>query len=354
MLALPPTRLAVQTAVLLPLAFAPLPLDPLAPVHQPLERIEVTDPSQAQGLVVEIYKPRGDGPYGAMVTVLGAVLPETRHDPRVVRIARGVARQGVVVMVVESLRLNREEMVAADIDNMVEAFRYLRGQPYVDQAKVGFVGFSVGGALALLAAQDQRISGDVAFVAAFGAYYDLSELIRAVTTGTDGRGRPWSPNRKTVSVLRRSVIATLEDAADRRLLSGALLTNDPAPMPPGLSPGGRAAYELLANRDPGRTDELLGRLSPQSRQALARLSPASSIGQLQAELFVIGTRSDDLIPFTESEALAAAIAGRGRLHYADLGLFRHVDATLPKNLFTLSLDVARLYAQVYLLVWRAG
>ena len=62
-------------------------------------------------------------------------------------------------------------------------FEHLRGREYVDAQRVGLAGFSVGASFALAAAADPRIADDIAFVNAFGGYYDAADLLAQIAAG---------------------------------------------------------------------------------------------------------------------------------------------------------------------------
>jgi len=87
----------------------------------------------------------------------------------------------------------------------------------------------------------------------------------------------------------------------------------------------RAVYEFIVNQDPGRVPELVGRLPAAVRADIAALDLAGrDLAGLQAELILVHGFDDNIIPYGESIALAAAVPrGRARLYLLQ-GL-RHVD-----------------------------
>ena len=92
-------------------------------------------------------------PAGAILLVFG-VNNLGRNHPAIVRVADALARTGVAVLVPDSRTLLEGRLEVAEIDGVVEAFQTLAARPEVDRERVGIVGFSVGGSLALLAAGD--------------------------------------------------------------------------------------------------------------------------------------------------------------------------------------------------------
>ena len=85
----------------------------------------------------------------------------------------------------------------AETGNLVWAFQYLSEREYVDPRRTGLGGFCVGASFALVAAADPRIRDDVAFVNAFGPYFDAETLLLQAASRSvvyDGRRTPWEPD----------------------------------------------------------------------------------------------------------------------------------------------------------------
>ncbi len=350
------TRVAVTTASMMPDLFVDLPVSPLKLTTSEPIKEEVTFHYGQQEVVADLYRPSDGGRHGAVVVVIGAA-PRARTDPRAVRLASSAARAGVVVMVPDLKHLLRDEMVPEEIEALVAAFRYLREQGFVDGERVGYLGFSVGAGMALVAASDPRISDDVAFFASFGGYYDLRDVIAAVTSETityNGQREDWNPDDKTVRVLRRSLIHHVDDAGDRDILIRIFLEDDQSARQEldDLSPRSRVMFDVLDNRDPDRAQELLARLWPQDVAILRRLSPSASIDGLQAELIIVHDRQDKFIPYVESRRLAEAARGQNDVYYAELDLFRHVDPTVTANPLTFLANLIEFFFQAYRLMLR--
>lgn len=348
------TRVALTTASMMPDLFVDLPVSPLKLTTSEPIKEEVTFRYGQEEVVADLYRPSDGGRHGAVVVVIGAA-PRARTDPRAVRLASSAARAGVVVMVPDLKHLLRDEMVPEEIEALVAAFRYLRGQEFVDEERVGYLGFSVGAGMALVAASDPRISADVAFFGSFGGYYDLPDVIAAVTSETitdDGQREDWDPDDKTVRVLRRSLIHYVDDAGDRDILTRIFLEDDESARQElgELSPRSRVIFDLLDNRDPDRAQELLAQLWPEDVAILRRLSPSASIDGLQAELFIVHDRQDKFIPYVESRRLAEAAAEQNDVYYAELDLFRHVDPTVTANPLSFLADLIELFFQAYRLM----
>jgi acetyl esterase/lipase len=350
------TRVALTTASMMPDLFVDLPVTPLKLTSSEPIKEEVTFSYGSREVVADLYRPSEGGRHGAMVVVIGAA-PRARTDPRAVRLATSAARAGIVVMIPDLRHLLRDEMVPEDIEALVAAFRYLKGQEFVDGERVGYLGFSVGAGMGLVAASDPRISDDVAFFGSFGGYYDLFDVIADVTSETitdDGHREEWHPDVKTVQVLRRSLIYYVDDPNDHDILARIFLEDDESARQEvdELSPRARLIFELLDNHDPDRAQELLGQLWPEDVATLRRLSPSASIGGLHTELFIVHDRNDKFLPYVESRRLAEAARGQNDVYYAELDLFRHVDPTVSTNPLTFLADLIELFFQAYRLMLR--
>src|SRR5918998_1717838 len=151
-----PTRVALQTALMLP-SMLGSPVQPLGIVTSAPVRTSVpyrAVPGGAEPDLAELWLPSwatADRQAGAMLLVFG-VNNLGRNHPAIVRVADALARSGVAVLVPDSRTLLEGRLEVAEVDGVVDAFRLLATRPEVDRARLGIVGFSIGGSLALLAA----------------------------------------------------------------------------------------------------------------------------------------------------------------------------------------------------------
>jgi pimeloyl-ACP methyl ester carboxylesterase len=107
-------------------------------------------------------------------------------------------------------------------------------------------------------------------------------------------------------------------------ISGKGIDED-EPVPASLSPDAQAFYDLLTNHRPAQVPILLDRLPLRMRSELEGINPAAhDLSRLRADVILLHGRGDNLIPYTESIALAAALPeGQVQLFLID-GL-AHVD-----------------------------
>ena len=120
-----------------------------------------------------------DGQRRAALLVFLGANAAGRDDKDVVNFGNALARAGYVPMFSWSPTMGLQNNVdPAEVENLVLAFQHLQGLDYVDPDRIGMAGFSVGGSFVMVAASDARIRDNVAFVNAFGAYYDAPRFLR--------------------------------------------------------------------------------------------------------------------------------------------------------------------------------
>src|SRR6266536_6548657 len=189
----------------------------------------------------------------------------------------------------------------------------------------------LGGALAVVAAARPPLAAKVAFVATFGAFYDLANLAGAVVTGAtvyQGRTGPWHTAPGAGALVRASVLSLLAPAqasAVRAALAHAG-TASGASAPAQLTPAGRAVVALLTNRDPARVARLAARLPASVQRVRKAFSPAFHVQGLRAPLLALHSTDDPAAPWTESALLvdAARAHDPGGARLTLVGVFSHV------------------------------
>ncbi len=349
-------RAAVTSAFILPDMMVDLPVRPVTWFTADPVRERVTIDYGSGRIAADVYRPADEDRHAAIVFSMGAP-PLDPDDSRLVKLAEDVARAGVVMLVPFSTRLDAELIQPGEVTALVGAFRYARAQDYVDPDRVGYIGVSVGGSLALLAAADEGISGDVDFVVSFGAYFDALHVLAAVSTrhiSYNGLEEDWEPRNHSVRVMARQLIDKLENPVDRRVLE-EIFVDRRSPEEAGLwrlSAAGRASYDFLTNRDPSRVDELMAQLPEEALSDLRLLSPSRNIDDVQADLFIVHDRGDPYIPYVESRRMRDRLAGREDIHYTEVSLFEHVEPNLHQSGDILVLDGTRLYFRLYQLLLR--
>ncbi len=321
---------------------------PLGP--HPLEVVPAPRERSVDGLEADLYAPAWGRRHPGLILVNGAVA-EGRKYPPLVGAARAVARAGYAVLVPELGDVRALVVSPASVEDLVKSIGVFRGQPEVSPGPIGLYGFSLGGSLALLAAEDPRTSGQLAFVADLGGYYRLSDMIRAATTqtlpGVSGVVRV-DPLVSFIAI--NSVIQLMSPGADRVLLTETLrraTVEDPlaafaALRPDQLTPVGRPVLALIQNRDGARADALILRVDPLIRQTIDALSPATHLERIGVPVWVLHDENDPFVPSQESRLLAQDPRGHGQIRLSMTMLLKHTEfldlpALTPRTALTLYL-----------------
>ncbi|MGH2379767.1 MAG: dienelactone hydrolase family protein [Candidatus Limnocylindria bacterium] len=337
-----PSRVAMQTAVMLPnlLDAGPKPLNVFSETPQRTSLPYRSAEPGADPDLAELWLPSwasADRPAGAMLLVFG-VNNLGRNHPAIERVADGLARTGVAVLVPDSQTLLEGRLEVGEIDGIVRAFQLLAARPEVDRERVGIVGFSVGGSLALLAAGDPRISSQVQWVNAFGAFADASTYLAAVSAhayrADDGSAVPWTPTPLAREVYLRFMLDQVRDDADRDLLedalSGPILAAE-RPSPDASlrcsvsTDAARAVYDLLTAATLDEAERAIDVLPDGALTFVDAISPVRHLDEVRADVHLMHEREDHHVPFVESRALASALEPTGLLAaHTEFRLFDHV------------------------------
>ena len=337
-------RSVFKAALLLTEVLPQVPIKPLSfvgnPIRQERTAYDGTDPA----LVGDLYLPDGEGPYGAILIYLGIASPA--DDPYAQALVRGLARQGIVVLVHQSRRMEAGVIDPKEIEGVVQAALYLHERPEVDRERVGILGFSVGAGLALRAAADPRIRDRVAFVHSFGGYYDAANVLSAVTTRQTligGEAVPWQPDPLAADLFQHALLETVESDTERAGLRAAL-AGETAP-PATLSQRGRTLLALYANEDPHSTREILAG-DPALVGWLQDISPSADVRNVRARLYIAHDHADAFLPYSESVHLTEAAREHTTVVFRSFVLFAHLYPTNDANRLVFAREVWNLYWHV--------
>lgn len=263
-------------------------------------------------------------PRAALVAVPGAV-PRGNDDPRFIAFATTLARAGFAVLAPEMPGFRALRVRPQDTREIADACRHALSRPELaPEGRAGLFAFSYAVGPAVLAALEPDIRDDVRFIAALGGYHSLPRAMRFFTTGwyeDDGQWHYFAPDDTGRMVLAFSSLDYLDAPGDKTIFERMVEARrkDPAAdltaLAAKLSVQGKAVYALAINTDPARFPELFERLPQAMREDIARLDLARhDLGELKARLWLVHGKNDNLIPWTESQALAAAAPeGRSRV-----------------------------------------
>jgi len=256
-----------------------------------------------------------------------------------VAFATTLARAGFAVLAPDIRGFRQLRIRPTDAREIADAFAYLARRPELAPGgRAGMFAFSYSVGPALLAALEADIRAQVRFVVGVGGYHDLPRAMRFFTTGWFEHGGQWqriTPDDTGRMVLVYSSLDYLADGADRAVFDRmvAQRMRDPhadlSVLAAELSTEAHAVYALAVNADPARFVELFARLPQAMRADIDQLDLARhDLGPLRARLVLVHGRNDNLIPYPESLALAAAVPeGQARvfliqrvLGHVDLGV----------------------------------
>ena len=327
-----PLTTAIQTAAfaaqVLPSPFKPQPWLAGEPEHVVAEFLRY-DGSTGTGDIYVI--PDGKRRAG-LVIFLGANAAGS-DDPDVINLGKALARAGFAVMYYWSPTMGeRAQVDAGEIANVAAAFDYLRQQEFVDPDRVGLAGFSVGASFALVAAADPRIAADIAFVNAFGGYYDTADLMAQIAAGRaidNGGDIPWEVDRLTRQVYDNMLTPESESPAARALLDGATSIAD-----------ARALYAELPEAFRAEVDSI---------------APSHHIDLWSSNtvMRVMHDRGDPLIPVGESRRMVQALHQQRPdvpVYYTETDIFRHVRPDAETDLKSMLAGAFQLYRHMYHIV----
>lgn len=289
--------------------------------------------------VADLYLP-SQGTRAGLVLVPGFVA-EGKDDSRVVALATTLARLQFAVLVPDIEELRRYRTHASDVREVADAFRFLLSMSGREaDGQIGIAGFSYGSGPVLLAGLEPDIRENVRFIATFGGYYNLTNLVTYFTTGyfRESRESEWhyrEPRPYIKWVFMLSNAEFLVRAEDRALIYDfAAGIQDNArfePLVSELGPDTQALYALLTNQDPELVPMLVSRLSPRILHEMEGLDPsAHDLSLLKAQVLMMHGRGDSFIPYTESMALQSALPpGQAKLFLIEG--YAHTDVRLKRK-----------------------
>ena len=115
------------------------------------------------------------------------------EEPRLDRLSRRLAGEGVTVLSLPLPDLRQFLVTARSTDVIEDAALWLAGQSAITSSgRIGLIGISFGGGLALVAAGRPSLANKLDMVVSFGGHGDLPRVVRYLCSGLlpDGTRQP--------------------------------------------------------------------------------------------------------------------------------------------------------------------
>jgi len=270
---------------------------------------EVTIAGRGKAIRARLYR-RTDGTGRQGLVVAHGVHHQGIDEKRLVPFARELARSGLVVLTPALDDLADYRIDARSVGELADSVVYLGGRAdLVDHRRVGLLGFSFGGGLALLAAGEPLLRERVSHVVSIGGYHDLGRVLRFFLSGVaetpDGPVAA-QPHEYGPLVLLYRHLDRLVPAGDRQALREAvrawLREEFPRARTLAQTLSSVEARWLFAQIDGRALDRLRPRLEAllaEDTATLEELSPRNKLARIDAPVYLLHGKGDTVIPATE-------------------------------------------------------
>lgn len=263
-----------------------------------------------QAFNYRIYKPTDVNNPGGVVLLHG-VHRLGIDDPRLINFARALAGAGIEVMTPELRDLADYRVTPQTVDQIGTAAVVLSTK--MKRPKVGVMGLSFAGGLALLTACKPAYANNIGFVVAIGSHDDLGRVSRFFALNSiekpDGSTVPFQAHEYGVLVLAYSHLDGFFSAPDEAAARDALrlwLWEQPdaaVKAAQQLSPDGRAEFDRLVHHRDQVQQQLLQEIQAHSAEMEA-VSPHGHLTKLNIPVFLLHGTGDSVIPASETLWLA--------------------------------------------------
>jgi hypothetical protein len=193
---------------------------------------------------VRLYRPDAGGTRAAVV--FPGVHGGGVDEPRLAALCRRLASTGVIVVCAPLPELREFVVTARSTDQIEDVTRWAVDEPGVaPSGRVGLVGVSFGGGLALVAAGRPALAHRLDAVLSIGGYGDLPRVLRYLCTGELPDGSTRVPHDYGLAVVAYAAVSRLAPADQAGRLARGIRTFLEASLDD--SPGQPVAVRLLAD-----------------------------------------------------------------------------------------------------------
>lgn len=255
-----------------------------------------------------IYKPSEVSNPGGMVLLCG-IHRLMIDEPRLVHFARALAGAGIEIMTPELKDLADYHVVPHSIDVIGLSAGVLKER--LGSPKVGVMGLSFAGGLALLAATRPEYKDNIGFIVTVGSHDDLGRVSRFFATNTierpDGSTSPFQAHEYGALILAYAHLEDFFSEHDVPIAREAIrlwLWESPDSMKKidQLTPEGRTELELLLHHRDQLRAQFLQTIEKHSEE-MRIVSPHGQIEHLAVPVLLLHATGDTVIPASETSWL---------------------------------------------------
>ncbi|HEX7501677.1 MAG TPA: hypothetical protein VF524_15460 [Polyangia bacterium] len=316
----------------------------------------VAIPTRHGPVETRLYRP--DRPARRTAILVPGIHMDGINEERLVGLARELAASGLRVLTVAPPDLTRYRLSTNSTDELEDTIAWASSQTELaPDGRVGIVGFSFSGGLALVAAGRPAVRDRVAFVLSFGGHGDLSRVLRYLCQGTtdpvDASARDLAAGGEYIHipkphdygavvallnlagrVVPAAQVAGIEEAIILFLRASSIDRVDPAKA---QSVFARARQVGEALPDPARTlmgyvnDRDVGKLGRALAPLLADLELPAGLSPERSPLatapvFLLHGADDSVVPASEMLSLARKLQHTSRVRAFASRLITHAEA----------------------------
>lgn len=300
----------------------------------PRARAEVTShdvaiPTRHGPLAARIYTPARDAERAPTFIIFPGIHRGGVDEPRLSGFSRRFASGDVNVVSVPLPDLREFRVTARTADHIEDATLWAANDPAIGRGgRIGLVGVSFAGGLALVAAGRPALRDRLSMVVSFGGYGDLARVLRFLSTGVLPDGSRKAPHDYGVVVALLEVAPSMVPPAQVEPLRHGVLTflegslHDQYDKTRAESSYADARAQAVALPEPSRT--LLGWVNDREVAALGKavlpfvekldgteaLSPEHSPAA-SAPVFLLHGAEDNVIPSAETPIAAGYLRRNG-------------------------------------------